>query len=196
DINFFRENPEVSWKMIKEVFFSEVNQPKPNKAHLILAEMEEAGILKSIITQNIDNLHQEAGSRNVLEFHGNCRRLVCLGCDSTIPLEKNRMEKIPVRCDSCGGLVRPDFIFFSEPIHPGMKRKSFLEAEKADTVLVIGTTGEVYPSAMVPAWAKTNGAFIIEINVKESEITRKLADIFIEGKATEIMEKIGKGLPL
>jgi NAD-dependent deacetylase len=190
DIGYFHSNPLESWRVIKEIFYDFFGKAKPNRAHKVLALMEQKGLLKNIITQNIDNLHQEAGSREVYEFHGNSRELICTKCGKKFVMQDIDFENLPVTCDVCGGLVKPDFIFFGEGIPQEAYSKSLEAAEKADVFLVIGTTGEIMPASQIPVIAKNNGAKIIEINIEPSNYTFQITDIFLKGKATEIMERL------
>jgi NAD-dependent deacetylase len=190
DLNYFRQHPEKSWAVIKEIFYDFFGKAKPNAAHFALAQMEKKGLLKNIITQNIDHLHQEAGSREVIEFHGTSHSLVCMKCHKPFHIQDISMDVLPVRCDRCGGLVKPDFIFFGEGIPPRAYEKSLEAAEKADVFLVIGTTGEIMPASQIPFLAKENGGFIIEINTEPSRYTSTLTDIFLQGKATEVMQTL------
>jgi NAD-dependent deacetylase len=190
DIGYFHSNPLESWRVIKEIFYDFFGKAKPNRAHKVLALMEQKGLLKNIITQNIDNLHQEAGSREVYEFHGNSRELICTKCGKKFVMQDIDFENLPVTCDVCGGLVKPDFIFFGEGIPQEAYSKSLEAAEKADVFLVIGTTGEIMPASQIPVIAKNNGAKIIEINIEPSNYTFQITDVFLKGKATEIMERL------
>jgi NAD-dependent deacetylase len=185
DIYYFNRDPEKSWKLIKEIFYDFFGKAKPNAAHFALAELEKLGLLKAIITQNIDNLHQEAGSQTVYEFHGNSRQLTCTNCGAIYPASEKLLETLPPRCEKCGGILKPDFIFFGEPIPEPARSKSFEEAELADVFLVIGTTGEIMPASLIPREAKSNGATIIEINTEPSNYTYEITDVFLKGKATE-----------
>ncbi len=194
DINYFHSHPKESWNVIKEIFYDFFGKAKPNDAHYVLARMEKAGLLKNIITQNIDNLHQEAGSKEVYEFHGNSRDLICTKCGKRYTVEQVNFEKLPLTCEDCGGLVKPDFIFFGEGIPPLAYQKSLEAAEKADVFLVIGTTGEIMPASQIPVMAKNNGAKIIEVNVEPSNYTNGITDIFLKGKATEVMNKLASKL--
>ncbi len=194
DISHFRQDPERSWEVIKEIFYDFFGKAKPNAAHYVLAHLEGTGLLKNIITQNIDNLHQEAGSRNVIEFHGNSHNLVCLQCGKHFGINEIKMDKLPVTCDVCGGLVKPDFIFFGEGIPPVAYQKSLEAARQARVFLVIGTTGEIVPASQLPFMAKENGARIIEVNTRPSNYTRSITDIFLQGKATEVMTALEKEL--
>jgi NAD-dependent deacetylase len=191
ELDYFLAHPEKAWPVIREIFYDNFGTARPNAAHLALARMEAAGRLKALITQNIDNLHYLAGSRNIVEFHGNSRLLVCLECGSRVEAARGLLEKIPPCCP-CSGIYKPDFIFFGEGIPPGAHAKSQDAARRTDVMLVIGSTGEVYPAAMVPRWAAEAGATIIEINPEPSEFTRTISDLHVQLKAAEafvLMEK-------
>lgn len=190
DLSHFERNADTSWKIIKEIFFDFLENIKPNDAHLRLAELESKGILKAIITQNIDNLHQKAGSKNVIEFHGNSRDLVCLNCKETYPVNSKILQKLPPYCEKCGGLLKPDFIFFGEEIPQTAYKKSVEAMKIADVVIIIGTTGIVFPASNLPHLAKENGAKIIEVNIEASAYTNVITDIFIKGKAGDVLNKI------
>ncbi len=190
ELGFFHQNPEESWKVIREIFYGYFGKSLPNKSHFILAEMEGKNLLQSIVTQNIDNLHQEAGSRVVHEFHGNMKKLLCTKCGKHHDVMKINLEKLPPQCENCKSLLKPDFIFFGEGIPPGAYKKSMEAALKAEVVLVIGTTGEVMPAAQIPYIAKQNGAKIIEVNTKPSNYTASITDIYLDGKATEVMGEL------
>ena len=192
DINFFMQNPAESWKYIKEIFYDYMQNVNPNKAHYFLAELEKNGMLKGIITQNIDNLHQKAGSENVIEFHGTASRLECIECKNKYPSENISLNNLPPLCPNCKGILKPDFVFFGEPIPADAFEKSIYLMENADTVLVIGTTGEIMPASELPYIAKSRGAKIIEINIEPSNYTNKITDIFLNNKATVAAEKLEK----
>jgi NAD-dependent deacetylase len=190
DIGYFHQHPEKSWAVIKEIFYDFFGKAKPNAAHFALAHLEEKGLLKSIITQNIDNLHQEAGSLEIIEFHGTSHSLVCTRCEKYFGIENVSMDNLPVKCNVCGGLVKPDFIFFGEGIPHQAYEKSLEAARRADVFLVIGTTGEIMPASQIPFLAKENGAKIIEVNTEPSKFTHQITDIFLQGKATEVLQKL------
>ena len=191
DLDYYYKNEEYCWFYIREIFYDFFTTAKPNAAHKILAEMERKGFLKSIITQNIDNLHQEAGSRIVHEFHGNSKKLKCLDCGNTYEAKNIDFKKIPPRCDRDGKILKPDFIFFGEGIPADAYSNSFSDAEKATVCIVIGSTGEVMPASYVPQTAKGNGAVIIEINPEKSRFTESITDIFLQGKAGELLNRLG-----
>lgn len=193
ELSFFIDNPTVSWKTIKELFFKFTCNIEPNPAHIVLAKWEKAGILKLVITQNIDGLHSRAGNKNIAEFHGSCDYLVCMRCGKRVETDVKLFEELPPRC-SCGGIFKPDFIFFGEGIPKEAYSLSFNNANKADVCLVIGSTGMVYPAAAIPGMVKSRGGKVIEINPEPSEFTNQLTDIFIPLGASKAMEELNKYL--
>jgi len=189
DVFHYVENPE-SILEIRKMFFEIIDKAEPNSAHYALAELEKKGVLKSIITQNIDNLHFNAGSKNVVEFHGNTRDIICMACGYKQSVATIDFNVSLLKCPKCEGLMKPDFVFFGEQIPDDAYLKSFEEAKNADVVLIIGTTGLIVPASTIPHIAKQNGAKIIEINVESSEYTESVTDIFLQGKASEIMKQL------
>ena len=111
EINFFLSDPTRSWQEMKKIFFTDMNEAQPNTAHTVLGKMEQQGLLKGVITQNIDGLHQRGGSKNVQEFHGTIHTLSCLHCGRKYRLEDINLEEIPPTC-LCGGVLKPDFVFW------------------------------------------------------------------------------------
>ncbi len=196
EIEFFRKKPLQSWLKIKEIFYDTLGSAQPNAAHKVLARMEERSFLESVITQNIDHLHQEAGNKTVFELHGTYKHLTCTDCQTEYDMSFADLNFLPPSCFICKGLLKPDIVFFNEPIPPFAKRRSFEEAEKADVMLIIGTNAEVLPAADIPVKAKQHGAKIIEINIEETHFTRELTDIFLLGDAAKILTEIGRQLYL
>lgn len=190
ELGFFRENPEKSWKAIRDIFYEHFEKAVPNSAHRAIARLEELGIIKSIITQNIDNLHQEAGSKAVWEYHGNYSRLLCPECGSFYRAEKKLLKNLPPLCEKDQSVLKPDFIFFGEMIPQKANAASYNEASVADVFLLVGTTGEVMPANLVPRIAKQNGATIIEINPEASAYTYEITDYFLKGRAGEVLPKL------
>ncbi len=190
DIRYFRANPHESWRLIKEIFYDFFGQARPNTAHLGIAQLEKEGYVKATITQNIDNLHQDAGSIEVYEYHGNSRDLICLSCGQKTPASDVDLNLLPPICSGCSEILKPDFIFFGEAIPEPAMSLSFQEAEQADVFLVVGTTGEIMPAAQLPRIAKVNGAKIIEINIAPSAYTHQITDVFLQEKATVAMTKL------
>lgn len=186
-IDAFRANPEKVWQMLMEMD-AIVGQAKPNEAHLALGELEAMRLLDCVITQNIDNLHQAGGSKNVIEYHGNSSTLSCLWCGKTYKAEEKRGET-PPRC-TCRNILKPDVVFFGEAIPEKAMRRSFDLASSAQALLIIGTSAVVSPVNTIPSIAKRNGAKIIEVNKERTHLTDTLTDIFLQGNAGEIMPRI------
>lgn len=196
EIEYFRRKPFQSWTRIKEVFYDVIGQAEPNRAHHILAAMEKRGFIESLITQNIDGLHQRAGSKYVYELHGTSQNLVCTECSSEYDLSFADLNYLPPTCYICKGLLKPDMVFFNEPIPAFALSRSRKEAEKSDLFVIIGAKGEVMPAAGIPLLAKQSGAKIIEINIDKTDFTDSITDLFIQGKAGEVMKEIGSMLYL
>jgi len=196
NITYFHQRPKESWMLIKEIFYDFFGQAKPNAAHYALAALEQNGLMQATITQNIDNLHYEAGSKNVYEFHGTSQYCVCDTCRKRYHVSEINLGTLPPLCKSCGHVLKPDFVFFGEPIPEHTNALSFHEAEVADVFFLIGTTGEIMPASMIPDVAKRNGAMIIEVNPKESNYTKSITDVFIRAKATEAMRRLAQELQL
>lgn len=192
DIDFFNTQPLKSWILIKEIFYDFFGKANPNRAHYGLVELEKADYLKTIITQNIDNLHQLAGSKEVYEYHGNSRELVCTNCHRLYLAKEFNLDNLPPVCPVCKNILKPNFIFFGEQIPEPAQSKSLLETKLSDVFLLIGTTGEIMPASTLPYLAKQNGAKIIEININTSNYTNEITDIFLKGKATEMVDKLVK----
>ncbi|MBS3807802.1 MAG: NAD-dependent deacylase [Bacteroidales bacterium] len=190
DLSYFYSNPEKAWEVISSLFYDFFGSANPNAAHEGMAELEQMGLLDCVITQNIDNLHQEAGSSNVYEFHGNSRNLVCQQCDIRYPAREELLEPLPPRCERCGSVLKPDFIFFGEMIPQLAYQKSMEEATHGEIFILVGTTGEIMPASMIPQIAKENGLKIIEVNPNYSHFTGSIADIFLQGKATEVFQML------
>ena len=179
-IEAFRRDPGKVWRMMKD--FTELKTALPNPGHFGLAQLEQFGLLHCIITQNVDNLHQAAGSRDVIEFHGNMSQVVCLSCRKVLPLDAISLETLPPYC-GCGGVFKPAGVFFGEPIPPQALYRSQEEAQSCDLILVIGTSAIVYPAADIPRVAKEAGAQVIEINPERTDLTDRLTDFIIQEKA-------------
>jgi NAD-dependent deacetylase len=183
----FRADPVKVWHMIREV--SEmVNRAQPNPAHLGLARLQNWGLLHTIITQNIDSLHQRAGASRVIEYHGSSRTLSCLSCERRFKAEEVA-GMVPPRC-VCTEILKPDVVFFGELIPLEALRESHQLASSCETLLVIGTSAEVAPANTLPQTAKVAGARIVEINVQPTVLTASFTDIFLQGKAGAIITRV------
>lgn len=180
----FQRDPEKVWRMLREMEET-VDKARPNTAHIGLAELEAMGLLKSVITQNVDNLHQEAGSKDVIEYHGNSRSLTCLWCNRRYDYEQKRGE-YPPYCE-CGRILKPDVVFFGEAIPMVAMTRSYQLASSCQALLIIGTSAVVSPFNVLPRQAKQVGATIIEINLERTVLTDHITDILLLGKATEMV---------
>ena len=192
DIEYYYRHTQESWNIIREVFYNYFNNTKlkPNPGHMVLAKWEKEGRLSSVITQNIDDLHAVAGNKNILEFHGNMSRFVCSKCGESFHATSIPLSDTPPRCLGCGGLLKPDFIFFGEGIPEKAYYGSVHAAENCDAFVIIGTSGQVSPANMIPGIAKRHGAKIIEINLEPSTYSYHLSDLFLQGTSGEILPQI------
>lgn len=188
-IDSFRRNPEMVWDMIFEMV-DLTRSSKPNPAHIALAELEKMGILKAIITQNIDNLHQEAGSSNVIEFHGNAHTLECVKCGEDYSVDDFPNDRTIPKCRGCGAILKPGVVFFGEVIPPDALMESQMLAKSSDAILVIGTSAVVYPASGIPYVAKQNRASVIEMNLESTGLTNSITDVFIQGRVGETLPRL------
>jgi NAD-dependent protein deacetylases, SIR2 family len=204
-IDRFEAEPLTSWTAIRELFYASAiggRRPEPNAAHRVLAKWEAEGRVALVVTQNIDGLHSAAGSRRVVEFHGSVRDLVCRRCGARVAaseeaLAAGLLATLPPRCSApgrggrpCGGLLKPDFVFFGEGIPSEAYSAAFDAASRADLCLIVGSTGVVYPAAGVPVAAKRSGACIVEVDPGETEFSASISDIHIRLGASEALERI------
>jgi NAD-dependent deacetylase len=202
-ISLLTRNPEKILSFLKESFDT-MRAAFPNPGHIAISELEKLNLLKFVITQNIDNLHSEAGNSNVIELHGNLYRFKCMKCGKKIKYSKsdffqlaekilesdkfsieNIISAVP-RC-SCGGIMRIDVVLFGEPVQD--MDRAYEEASRADVMLVVGTSGVVYPAASIPMVAKRHGATIIEINPSTSGFS-EIVDWRLEGTSATLLNKL------
>lgn len=186
-IQAFMQNPEKVWNMLRDMD-GLIAQARPNAAHLGMGEMETIGFLHGIITQNVDNLHQAGGSKQVIEYHGNSSMLSCLWCGRKYGAEEKRGEHLP-KC-VCQKILKPDVVFFGEPIPPEALERSFRLASSAEALLIVGTSALVSPANTIPAVAKDHGAILIEMNMERTHLTESMTDIFLEGSAGETIPEL------
>lgn len=191
EIEFFKKKPLQSWNKIKEVFYETLLKAEPNISHEVLSQMNAKGFIQSIITQNIDDLHQQSGSKTVHELHGTYKKLQCMNCSTEFDFSVIDYNYLPPSCLICGGVLKPEIVFFNEPIPSFALQNAYEAAEKADIFLIIGTNADVYPANTIPLNAKEHGAKIIEINIAETHFTETITDLFLQGEASKIMKSIG-----
>ena len=188
-IEAFQADPEKVWQLLEEVSHL-LARARPNPAHIGLGRLQEMGLLHTIITQNVDFLHQEGGATRVIEYHGNAKTLSCLWCHQRYN-EDQLGGQMPPKC-SCGKILKPDVVFFGEPIPRKALEESFELATSCTALMLLGTSGEVAPANTIPETAKRVGATIIEVNVEPTVLTQYLTDVFLQGKASEVVGKLVK----
>jgi len=178
-------------------WWGELERTQPNSGHYALAKLEKTGILKRILTQNVDGLHLKAGSRKIIEYHGSIFKLRCTSCVSrfkreTIDLRQlKREDKLPPRCPKCGGIIKGDGVSFGEPIPRDVYQQSINEVELCDVMLICGTSAVVTPFANLPRISRRREAtIIIEVNLEPTPLTNSISDYLIQGKTGELLPKI------
>jgi len=191
-IDAFLANPIKIWDMMRELS-DMVGDAQPNPGHLGLADLETIGRLSSVITQNVDGLHQAAGNSTVIEFHGNGRKLVCLNCRRKYERDEIAPDSFPPMC-ACLNVLKPDVVFFGEMIPMEALLHAQSEAQNCNVMLVVGTSAQVVPAADLPHVAKAKGATIIEVNPEPTPLTTLIADISIHESATTAMPAIAKAV--
>jgi NAD-dependent deacetylase len=199
----FQKDPKRYWtdRLTMPSLLGNLDQYAPNPGHLALAELEKMGIVKWVITQNIDGLHQKAGSRRVLDYHGNAFRLRCVACGSRFESADFNLKKImeedrlPPLCPGCGGVLKSDVVHFHEPIPFDVAEQSMEEASRCDVALICGTSAVVYPFARLPQVAKQRPSgkesILIEVNAEPTPLTEGgISDYLLRGKTGEVLPQI------
>ncbi len=191
----FLVDPKADWERLtkregyaKELYET-LSQAKPNPAHCALAELEELRILRYLITQNVDNLHRAAGSKNIAEIHGNFSKLRCIQCNIRYETEEVSLETLPPHCSQCGGIIKGDTVMFGEPIPTDVLRICQEETGKCDCMLLVGTSAFVHPAAGFPWQVKGKGGVLIEVDLYETELT-PFCNISLRGKAGEVLPQL------
>ena len=188
-IDAFRRNPQKVWELLLKGMQDFLTAAHPNAGHTGLARLERWGYLRSVITQNVDGLHQAAGSRDVIEFHGTFAWQRCMDCGSRRETQQVDLSHIPPHC-SCGGIFRPDCVFFGEMIPPHHLERSHQLVARCNVLLVIGTSATVQPAAMMPLLARETGSLVIEINPEPTPLTGRVSDYLIQGSAGSVLDDI------
>ncbi len=215
----FLNDPRAYWEELLGLrgvygaFHEQIRQAQPNPGHYALAELEALGILKCVITQNIDGLHKKAGSQRVLEYHGSVNAVRCLSCGSRFDREEVSLDELPPRCQ-CGAVLKDGVVHFKEPIPLDIMTESENEALHCDLMLICGTSAVVYPFANLPRMARSHSSglvpslgvtgrrttvMIIEVNADPTPLTHEgISDYLIQGKTGEtlprIVEEVGKSI--
>lgn len=201
----FLKDPKAYWEEIQTTkygeFYRKPREAQPNPGHYALAELEKLGILKFTVTQNIDGLHQKAGSKNVFDYHGSVNKLRCISCGSRFEIWEISPDDLPPHCRDCGKPLKYDVVHFKEPIPEDIRGSAEKEALKCDLMLICGTSAVVYPFANLPRIAKYRSGKlgykldtkIIEINAEPTSLTAEgISDYLIQGKTGEILPQIVK----
>lgn len=196
-IEFFQEDPDFSWKKYLEEVYVPISRASPNSAHYAVAKLEAGGLVKGVITQNIDRLHQKAGSRNVIELHGRFDEVQCLRCSFRGDLKKfveevKKSEKAP-RCPRCSSILKPAVVYFGEPLPEKELLDALSMARSSSLLIIIGTSLAVYPAALIPQEAIRTGAKAVVINDSPTPIDGK-AELVVRRKAGEILPEVAKML--
>jgi NAD-dependent deacetylase len=188
-IRAFERNPVEVWNVLFKMLNADLVHAQPNKAHHGLARLERLGRMHTVITQNIDGLHQRAGQQDVIEFHGTFASHSCMICRKRIASNHLDFKRIPPKC-SCGGILRPDVVMFGEAINPERLQRAQMLASTCDVMLVVGTSATVEPAAYLPVIAKRGGATIVEINPDPTHLSGRISDMNLLGPAGEMVEQL------
>ena len=180
----FRRNPKLVWEWYA-MRRAKVREGEPNAGHRALVELEQRVPGFLMATQNVDGLHQRAGSRNVVELHGNITRTKCFD-DGALVEEWAQTGEVPPRCPRCGGPLRPDVVWFNENLPPEAFARAAEAARHCDVFLSVGTSALVYPAAALPLDAQAAGALLVEVNPTPTPLTPN-ADFFLQGTSGKIL---------
>lgn len=183
----FSKNPELVWEWYnwrREL----IRNVRPNLAHYALVDFERVFSEFAIITQNVDDLHRKAGSVKIIELHGNIMRNKCAECSRPVSNNIDFSKGIPT-CPECGGLIRPNVVWFGEMLPDGAIRQAQDAAMRSEVMFSVGTSALVEPAASLPFMAKGNGAYVVEINLETTSLTDS-ADEFLRGPADVILPQL------
>ncbi len=179
----------------EDEFVAALDRAQPNPAHHALAALERAGLLHHVITQNVDDLHRRAGQQHLTEIHGNRHWVRCVNCCWRMPSAEFLVGSVPPSCPECGGLVKSDTVMFGEPIPGPALERCYLETERCDCMLVVGTSAQVYPAADFPVIARQRGATLIEMNLEETPLS-DLCDVVVRGRLAETLPALVRALDI
>lgn len=190
----FMDNPKEWWERqqqddqqpSRQEMRRSLEDAKPNSGHYALVDLEQLGVLRHIISQNIDNLHLASGSQNLSEIHGNRTKMRCLDCNLRFPRLGFPMQETPPKCPECGGMVKGDGVMFGEPIPADVLKSCYEESSVSDCMLIIGTSAVVYPAASFPMLIKNRGGTLIEINMYDTDLTQE-CDVLLRSPSGEVL---------
>ena len=184
-IDAFYDDPKLVWEWYDDRR-KNILDVKPNEGHFAISQMEEFKDVV-VLTQNIDGLHQRSGSTNVLELHGSIIRIKCTVCDFIDNITEN-FESLPPKC-KCGSMLRPDVVWFGEPLPQNIWQSAIKEASICDVMIIVGTSLVVSPANTLPVYAKQNGAILIEVNPEKTVMSNDMA-LSIQATSAEVLPKI------
>jgi len=184
-IDAFYDDPKLVWEWYEDRR-KNILSVKPNEVHFAISQMEEFKDVV-ILTQNIDGLHQRSGSTNVLELHGSIIRIKCTVCDFIDNITEN-FESLPPKC-KCGSMLRPDVVWFGEPLPQNIWQSAIKEASVCDVMVIVGTSLVVSPANTLPVYAKQNGAILIEVNPEKTVMSNDMA-LSIQATSAEVLPKM------
>jgi len=189
----FLADPKKAWEerlaSRNDELYKPLSVAKPNPGHAALVELETMGVLRFVITQNVDDLHRQAGQKSLAEIHGNWTLIRCIDCGRRFQREEISLEALPPICPKCEGILKSDTVSFGEPIPTDVLNQCARHAAQSDLVIVAGTSATVYPAAGFAIEVKERGGTLIEVNLYESEITR-FCDISLRGGSAEILPRL------
>jgi NAD-dependent deacetylase len=189
----FMADPKKAWEDRLTKRNDELSRPlavaKPNPGHVALVELERLGILRFVITQNIDDLHKQAGQKALAEIHGNWTLIRCLDCNTRFHGDAISLEKLPPECPRCGGLLKSDTVSFGEPIPIDVLKVCAEHSARADLVIVAGTSAMVYPAVGFALEVKQRGGILLEVNLYETEITR-ICHASLRGGSADVLPRL------
>jgi NAD-dependent deacetylase len=183
----FAHDPKLVWEWY-DCRRGRIAEAKPNAGHQALVELEKRVPAFTLITQNVDGLHELAGSRNVLRLHGSIWNVRCMSCGREHVDRRTPLTEIPPKCE-CGGMLRPGVVWFGEPLPARIWQAAEAAARSAEIFLVIGTSAVVYPAAGLAQIAKSSGARVVEINIAETVLTDRI-DEFLQGPSGELLPQL------
>jgi len=184
-IDAFYDDPKLVWEWYEDRR-KNILSVKPNEGHFAISQMEEFKDVV-ILTQNIDGLHQRSGSTNVLELHGSIIRIKCTVCDFTDNITEN-FESLPPKC-KCGSMLRPDVVWFGEPLPQNIWQSAIKEASICDVMIIVGTSLVVSPANTLPVYAKQNGAILIEVNPEKTVMSNDMT-LSIQATSVGVLPKM------
>jgi NAD-dependent deacetylase len=191
-LNAFESDPDLVWRWY-DYRRQIIAEAQPNRAHHAIARLEQGFRSFTLVTQNVDGLHGRAGSRRPLELHGNIWRARCMAEHIVVDLPETPLRVIPPTCRKCGALLRPDVVWFGEPLAPEAFDESYRASSSCDAMIVVGTSAMVRPAASLPLVAKHNGAYVVEVNPGYTPIST-LIDATLIGTAGTLLPDLCNGV--